>query len=520
MNHQKISTRLGLLICALSACLLAIGGAGLYGIGRSSAALQSMYEDNVVGAAQFAEIQRLQLRNRALVTDVVLKPEPQDIVKNTAEVESDIVTLNKLFDLGLRAATSPKQRELAEAFRVARADYVDKGLLPAVKALRNNRVSEARRVTSEDMPPLEARVNAAISAIIQFQVDESKRQFTEAKARDEAIRAGTLAAVALCVSGAGLFGMLMIRGIGRSLKEAIDVAGAVARGDLHQAIHTGSNTEVGLLLKALAAMRDRLATVVGTVRQSAEGLDGSIGEIASGNTDLSHRTEQQAATLEETASSMEELSTTIHRNTDNARFGFELATGANTVAVQGGELISEVVDTMKGINDSSKRIADIITVIDGIAFQTNILALNAAVEAARAGEQGRGFAVVASEVRSLAQHSANAAKEIKGLIHASVDRVEAGTELVSRARTTITEVVQSIRRVTDIMGEISTASLAQSAGVKQVSQAITLMDQNIQQNSALVEQSAAASESLKLQSEQLVGAVAVFRLDAGRGASV
>jgi methyl-accepting chemotaxis protein len=514
VNHQKISTRLGMLICALSACLLAIGGVGLYGIGRSSAALQSMYENNVVGAAQFAEIQRLQLRNRALVTDVVLKPEPEDIVKNTAEVEADILTLNKLFELSLHTAASPKQHELAEAFRAARLEYVDKGLLPAVKALRNNRVSEARRVTSEDMRPLEARVNEAIRAIIQFQVDESRREFGEAEARDVTIRAGTIAAVVLGVAGAALFGLMMIRGIARSLKQAIDVAGAVAQGDLHHTINTESTTEVGMLLKALAAMRDRLATVVGTVRKSVDGLDGSIGEIASGNMDLSHRTEQQAATLEETASSMEDLSTTIHRNTDNARFGYELATGASAVAAQGGELIGEVVNTMQGINDSSKRIADIITVIDGIAFQTNILALNAAVEAARAGEQGRGFAVVASEVRSLAQHSANAAKEIKSLIHASVDRVEAGTELVSRARTTITEVVHSIRRVTDIMGEISTASVAQSAGVKQVSQAITQMDQNIQQNSALVEESAAASESLKLQSKQLVGAVAVFRLHA------
>jgi methyl-accepting chemotaxis protein len=238
-------------------------------------------------------------------------------------------------------------------------------------------------------------------------------------------------------------------------------------------------------------------------------------EIAQGNNDLSRRTEEQASALEETAASMEQLSATVKQNADNAKQANQLAMGASTVAVKGGEVVSQVVTTMKGINDSSKKIADIISVIDGIAFQTNILALNAAVEAARAGEQGRGFAVVASEVRSLAGRSADAAKEIKGLITASVERVEQGTALVDEAGATMTEVVTSIRRVTDIMGEISAASSEQSAGVAQVGEAITLMDQATQQNAALVEESAAAAESLKQQAQQLVQAVQVFELGDG-----
>jgi len=262
-------------------------------------------------------------------------------------------------------------------------------------------------------------------------------------------------------------------------------------------------------------MQAQLSRIVGAVRQSADNISTASNEVAQGNNDLSARTEEQASALEETAASMEELSSTVKQNADNAKQANQLALGASTVAIKGGEVVSQVVTTMKGINDSSKKIADIISVIDGIAFQTNILALNAAVEAARAGEQGRGFAVVASEVRSLAGRSADAAKEIKTLITASVERVEQGTALVDQAGTKMSEVVDAIKRVTDIMGEISAASQEQSAGVAQVGEAVTQMDQATQQNAALVEESAAAAESLKAQAQQLVSAVSVFKLSQG-----
>ncbi len=314
------------------------------------------------------------------------------------------------------------------------------------------------------------------------------------------------------LSAAVVLALAFVRSITVPVQEALQVARAVAEGDLTVVAPVRGSNEIGQLMQALQTMQNNLAKVVGGVRSGSESISTASEQIAQGNNDLSARTEQQASALEETAASMEELSSTVKQNADNAKQANQLALSASTVAVKGGEVVSQVVTTMKGINDSSKKIADIISVIDGIAFQTNILALNAAVEAARAGDQGRGFAVVASEVRSLAGRSADAAKEIKGLITASVERVEQGTALVDQAGNTMTEVVSSIKRVTDIMGEISAASAEQSAGVAQVGEAITQMDQATQQNAALVEESAAAAESLKGQAQQLVGAVAVFKL--------
>ena len=303
--------------------------------------------------------------------------------------------------------------------------------------------------------------------------------------------------------------------VSRSLQAAVQASDAMAAGDLSTTIHPQGPTEVALLLQSLYNTQTRLAEIVSGVRLGAENVATASQQIASGNNDLSARTERQASALQQTASAMEELGTTVHHNADNAQQANALARGASDIATQGGEVMGQVVDTMKGITDSSRQIADIIGVIDGIAFQTNILALNAAVEAARAGEQGRGFAVVAGEVRSLAQRSAEASKQIRELITASVQRVERGTALVDQAGATMNEVVQSIRRVTDIVGEISSASTEQNTGVGQIGQAVAQMDTATQENAALVEESAAAAESLNQQAQQLVQAVAVFRLAAG-----
>ena len=346
-----------------------------------------------------------------------------------------------------------------------------------------------------------------------------KKEASESAAADLASYQYAKWLILLLTGGSMAAGVLiawrLTRSITDPLREAVSAAQRVASGDLSGRIEARSNDESGQLLAALSKMTDSLVEVVGNVRQASDSIATGSSEIASGNLDLSQRTEEQASALEQTASSMEELGTTVRQNADNANQANQLALGASAVAIKGGEVVNKVVGTMKGINDSSRKIADIIGVIDGIAFQTNILALNAAVEAARAGEQGRGFAVVASEVRSLAQRSAEAAKEIKALISASVGRVEEGTKLVDEAGVTMTEIVTAIRRVTDIMGEISNASAEQSAGVAQVGEAVTQMDQATQQNAALVEESAAAAESLKLQAQNLVQAVAVFKLTLG-----
>jgi methyl-accepting chemotaxis protein len=318
-----------------------------------------------------------------------------------------------------------------------------------------------------------------------------------------------------------LLGIVLAVGVTRSIvkpaHEAVATTERIAAGDLSTSIHAEGTDEMAHLLQSLSAMQTQLATLVHKVRQGSDAVSVASSEIAQGNHDLSSRTESQASALEETAASMEELSSTVKQNAANARQANQLAQSASAVAVQGGEVVGQVVDTMRGISNSSKKIADIINVIDGIAFQTNILALNAAVEAARAGEQGRGFAVVAGEVRNLAGRSAEAAKEIKNLINDSVNRVDQGTALVDRAGSTMQEIVSSIKRVNDIMGEISTASSEQSTGVAQIGEAVTQMDQATQQNAALVEEMAAAASSLKSLAQDLVTTVSVFKVGAMAG---
>ncbi len=515
MNNLKISTRLIMLIGILSALLIAIGSVGLFGISQSNEALRSVYQERLVPTGQIAEIQKLLLRNRLAIAVALVTPTPETITPATAEVEANIAAIGKVWDAYMATTLHPDEAKLATAFAESRSKFVQQGLKPAVAALRASDLNEANRLVVATIRPLYGPVNHGIEALMKFQLDDAKNDYTAAVERYATIRIVSVASILAGLLFAILFGVALVRGIARSLRHAIEVSNAVAQGDLNQTIHSQGQDEVAQLLKALAAMQQNLAKVVATVRSGSESVATASAQIASGNHDLSSRTEQQASALEETAASMEELSSTVKQNADSARQANQLALTASTVAVRGGAVVAQVVDTMKGINDSSRKISDIISVIDGIAFQTNILALNAAVEAARAGEQGRGFAVVASEVRSLAGRSADAAKEIKGLINASVERVEQGTALVNQAGSTMTEVVSSIKRVTDLMGEISAASHEQSQGVSQVGEAVAQMDQVTQQNAALVEEMAAAASSLKSQAQDLVGTVAVFKLSSG-----
>lgn len=329
----------------------------------------------------------------------------------------------------------------------------------------------------------------------------------------------SLAIGAIALAAIGLMGIRLARNISSSLNSAIDIAERVAAGDLTQVIEVKGTDEVAKLMISLKNMSSSLEHICTEIRHSTDSIATASGEIASGNMDLSSRTEQQAGALEETASSMEELTSTVKQNSDNARQANVLASTATTLAVEGGNVVGQVVHTMGEINESARKIVDIISVIDGIAFQTNILALNAAVEAARAGEQGRGFAVVASEVRNLAQRSASAAKEIKALIDNSVEKVDAGSRLVDKAGNTMSEIVTGIHKVSDVVSEISSASSEQSAGIEQINQAVVHMDETTQQNAALVEEAAAAASALQDQAEKLTELVSFFKLREMGGAS-
>jgi methyl-accepting chemotaxis protein len=381
--------------------------------------------------------------------------------------------------------------------------------------MRQMRTDEARALGAGDVAKLYAKADATLDTLVELSAKgaaQARDDVASTYASGRTVLIGSLLVmIAIGLTG----GVVMSKKLTAAASEAVVAAEKIADGDLTHPIPHAGGDEMGKLLESLTKMQGKLRGIVSGVRMNAENVATASSEISQGNHDLSARTEQQASALEETAASMEELSSTVKQNADNAREANQLAMKASTVAISGGEVVNRVVETMKGINDSSKKINDIISVIDGIAFQTNILALNAAVEAARAGEQGRGFAVVAAEVRSLAGRSADAAKQIKTLISTSVQRVEDGSKLVDQAGVTMQDVVASIKRVTDIMGEISSASAEQSAGVNQVGEAITAMDQATQQNAALVEQSAAAAESLKVQAGELVNAVAVFKLAPG-----
>jgi methyl-accepting chemotaxis protein-1 (serine sensor receptor) len=513
MNNFKIATRLTLLIGILSVLLVAIGSLGLFGIGQSNDALKSVYEDRTVPMGQIAEIQRLLLRNRLAVAVSLVTPNPETITPNTAEVEANIAAISKVWEAFMATKLTPEEAKLAESFAEHRMKFVQQGLRPAVAALRANQIEEANRLVAEQIRPLYLPVGAGIDALMKLQLDVARQEYEAAVARYDTIRIIAIAAITAGVLFAFLFGMALVRGISRSLAQAVDAANAVAQGDLSHTIQAQGKDEVAQLLTALAAMKYSLVNIVGQVRVGTDTIATASSQIAAGNHDLSSRTEEQASSLEETAASMEELTSTVKQNADNARQANQLAVSASSVAVRGGSVVSQVVNTMGAINDSSRKIVDIISVIEGIAFQTNILALNAAVEAARAGEQGRGFAVVAAEVRSLAQRSAAAAKEIKTLIDDSVDKVQEGSTQVAEAGKTMDEIVDSVKRVTDIMAEITVASQEQTSGIEQINQAIAQMDQVTQQNAALVEEAAAAAGSLQEQASNLSQVVSVFKLD-------
>ena len=513
MRNLKISTRLIGSFGLLLAMLLTLAATSLMQLGdlhKGSDAVAENWLPSVQAVnaidAEIANV-RLTILAHVMATD---EANMASLDKQIEEQRTQLAEVRKRYEAMI---SSLEEKKIYEEFVTGWTKYVEVNN-KALQLSRKNENVAATAIMSQESRPLYLALKSLTDKLVQLNAQgaaAAAKSATEtyASAKNTVVAVSIAAVILVFLAAAWL-----IRSITAPLAQAVQAADRIAGGDLSGQIVVQSKDETGLLLQALQRMQQSLVNIVSSVRQNAEGVASASSQIASGNNDLSARTEQQASALEETAASMEELSSTVRQNADNARTANELAVNASTIAVQGGDVVAEVVETMKGINSSSSKIADIISVIDGIAFQTNILALNAAVEAARAGEQGRGFAVVAAEVRSLAGRSAEAAKEIKSLIAASVESVGQGSALVDKAGATMTEVVASIRRVTDIMGEISAASSQQSAGVSQVGEAVTQMDQATQQNAALVEQMAAAASSLNSQAGELVTAVAVFKLNA------
>ncbi|WP_426110332.1 methyl-accepting chemotaxis protein [Massilia sp. PWRC2] len=511
LNHLTIKTRLIFAIGVLAAASVLVGGFGLYSLAVTNAALKTVYDDRLVAMAELGEVLTKIQENQSALAIAASGPAAGMPVA-IEQVSKRIAEISALWDSYMATYLTEEEKVLAKRFADSRGRFVAEGLKPILAALRSGDQAAALAIVQGPLVNTFKPVRENMRALVKLQVDVAKLEYDAAVVRYQRARTLAIVLVALCVVFGITVGAWLIGGIGRSLSQALQVANSVAAGDLTTRIDIASHDEIGQLLIALQKMNGGLVDIVGQVRSGTELIATASGQIAAGNQDLSSRTEQQASSLEETAASMEELTSTVRQNADNARQANVLAVTAASVASKGGEVIGQVVQTMAEINTSSRKIVDIISVIDGIAFQTNILALNAAVEAARAGEQGRGFAVVASEVRNLAQRSAAAAKEIKSLIGDSVERADAGSMLVNEAGKTMHEIVNSVRHVTDIMAAITAASQEQTAGINQINQAITQMDQVTQQNAALVEQATAAAESMQDQAASLALVVSAFKL--------
>jgi len=523
-STMKVGTRLALgfaLLLLMLALIIAVNSVNMAKMNDKTSSVVNVNNPEIALATEMTEsvyARAVAVRNLGLMTDQAqMRPEMQLITKENEDFAKASAELERMFNA--IAETKPEEKAMLANIKILAAAAA----VPMKKAAElgfANQQEETTRTLLEEVVPTQTKLIAALQEFNAFEQALNEQSAVEAAQSYQNANRLSLALVALAaligVAAATIITVSLVRKLGGEPDYAAQVAQRIADGDLATPVIVPAGDTTSMMA-SMRSMQERLATIVSDVRSGTETIAAASAQVAAGNQDLSARTEEQASSLEETASSMEELTSTVKQNADNARQANGLAASASEVASKGGAVIGQVVDTMSEINASATKIVDIISVIDGIAFQTNILALNAAVEAARAGEQGRGFAVVASEVRILAQRSASAAKEIKSLIGDSVSKVDTGSRLVNEAGLTMSSIVDSVKRVTDIMQEISSASQEQTSGIEQINEAITQMDQVTQQNAALVEEAAAASESMQVQAAKLANIVSVFKVNPASG---
>jgi methyl-accepting chemotaxis protein-1 (serine sensor receptor) len=507
---STIKGRLALAMSLLSALLIAIGMVGLIGMTRSNALTHELFTNQMPGAVSLGNAEMFVARERLCFDRAALNVGTSAAEEAIARGSLMRKTSDEAWTSYAAVPQEPDEKALADQFNAQRNNMyklLDQGYADV-------RAKDQAKIVA-DASAMQAGFNELAktgATLRKLQFEQARSAFAAGQAQYDTFRIASIAAMLIGVAAAIYSWVSLRRRIARPLDAALTQFTAIASGDLRRHVNVTSNDEMGQLLRGLSTMQSSLIETVRSVRSGSESIASATKQIAAGNIDLSSRTEEQASALQQTASSMDQLTGTVKQNADNARQASALAANASEIAGKGSNVVSQVVTTMGEINQSSAKIADIITIIEGIAFQTNILALNAAVEAARAGEEGRGFAVVAGEVRSLAQRSSAAAKEIKELIDTSVERVQSGSALVDEAGRTMTEISGAVQRVTDIMGEIAAASEEQSSGIDQVARAVTQMDEVTQQNAALVEEAAAAAQSLEDQAAALRTAVETFRL--------
>lgn len=510
LKNLSIKARLIYVLGFLTIQLIIGAVMGLTSLTKANVALDDIYDNRLVALGHLDVVLRQSTREQLFLFAAVNSTGDQS-AKYLTELRESQKTSNDVWAKFTSTTMTAEEQALSKSFAEVRHTYETESLEPTLKHLASGDIEGAQALLHSKVMPSYNALREPANKLINLQLSEAAKAQAVAENRYLLIRNIVALGLLIGIVTAVGVGVWLIRSIVAPLNLAADMAHKVAKGDLTVHVDVNRNDETGKLLRALSEMTASLTGIVKHVRAGTDTIATAASEIAAGNQDLSSRTEQQAASLEETASSMEELTSTVKQNADNAEQGNRLAGTATDTARRGGELMGTVVQTMEKINTSSRKISEITGVIDSLAFQTNLLALNAAVEAARAGEQGRGFAVVASEVRALAQRSAAAAREIKGLITASTEQVEEGTRQVQQAGSTMNDILRGIGQVNDIMAEISAASFEQSAGIEQVNQAVSQMDQTTQQNAALVEQAAAAASSMQEEAQRLTQAVAVFK---------